>query len=198
IAVVVLSEIALAQPIGPGGIYGGGGSSGSASTSAAGIAELATDEETVTGSATDKVTTPANLTAKLAAPGAIGETTPGTIRSLIKEIVKTASGNLAAAEVSGTIINNYGQTEDATLALPTAASGMSFMVVCGTTVAKFMRLDPAGTDLIYLDGVAGTDGKYVGIASAAVGAAISFVAIQTGESAYDWVATSISGTWAAE
>jgi|GEM_PF-5044192 len=48
-----------------------------ASTSAAGIVELATDVETLTGSATDKVTTPANLTAKLAAPGPIGGTTPG-------------------------------------------------------------------------------------------------------------------------
>lgn len=49
-----------------------------ASTSAAGIVELATDAETVTGSATDRVTTPANITARLAAPGAIGGTTPGT------------------------------------------------------------------------------------------------------------------------
>lgn len=137
-------------------------------------------------------------TTDLSSPGAIGETTPGTIRSLIKEVVKTETGNLAAAEVSGTIINNYGQSDDVTLTLPTAASGMSFMVVCGTTVAKYFRIDSAATDLIYLDGVAGANGEYVGIASATVGAAISFVAIQTGASAYDWIATSISGTWAAE
>lgn len=133
-----------------------------------------------------------------AVPGAIGETTPGTIRSLIKVIVKDATGSLSAVECSGTIVNNYGQSDDTTLTLPAAAAGLSFMVALGTTVAKYFRLDPQSGDKIILDGTAADDGDYVGIASAAQGAAISFVAIQTGESAYDWVATSISGTWAAE
>ena len=48
-----------------------------ASESATGVAELATDAESVTGTATDKVTTPANISARLAAPGEIGGTTPG-------------------------------------------------------------------------------------------------------------------------
>jgi len=41
-----------------------------------GVSELATDVETVTGTATDRVTTPANITAKMASPGAIGGNTP--------------------------------------------------------------------------------------------------------------------------
>jgi len=41
-----------------------------------GVVELATDAEAVTGSDTDRACTPANLTARLAAPGAIGGTTP--------------------------------------------------------------------------------------------------------------------------
>jgi hypothetical protein len=45
---------------------------------AAGKLELATDAETVTGSDTARATTPANITAKMAAPGAIGGTTPST------------------------------------------------------------------------------------------------------------------------
>lgn len=44
--------------------------------SAAGKLELATDAEAVTGSDTARAVTPANLTARLAAPGAIGGTTP--------------------------------------------------------------------------------------------------------------------------
>jgi hypothetical protein len=48
----------------------------SATEARAGKVELATDAETVTGSATGVVTTPANITARLAAPGTIGGTTP--------------------------------------------------------------------------------------------------------------------------
>ncbi len=129
--------------------------------------------------------------------------TPGVkwtnrITSLIKEVVKTSTGNLSTAEVSGTIINNYGQANDVTLTLPTATSGLSFMVVLGTTVAKYFRIKANTNDKIYLDGTAGTDNYYVGIASAAIGAMISFATFQTGASSYDWVATTISGTWEAQ
>ena len=132
------------------------------------------------------------------APGAIGETTPGTIRSLIKEVVKASGGSITALDCSGTIVNNYGQSADATLTLPAAATGLSFVVALGTTVAKYYRIDPDAGDQIFLDGTGAGDGKYVGIASAAAGKAISFMAIKTGESSYDWIATTISGTWAAE
>lgn len=50
---------------------------GSASATAQGVVELSTDAEAVTGSSTGLATTPANLTARLAAPGTIGGTTPG-------------------------------------------------------------------------------------------------------------------------
>lgn len=56
--------------------YIGGGDP--ASETAAGIVELATNAETVTGTDTARAVTPANLTAKMSAPGAIGNTTPGT------------------------------------------------------------------------------------------------------------------------
>jgi len=46
------------------------------STTEAGLVELATDEETVTGTSDAVVCTPGNITAKMAAPGAIGGTTP--------------------------------------------------------------------------------------------------------------------------
>jgi len=120
------------------------------------------------------------------------------ITSLIEEVIKTSTGNLSTAEVSGTIINNYGQSNDVTLTLPTAAEGMSFMVVLGTTVAKYFRIKANTSDKIYLNGTAGTDNYYVGIASAEIGAMISFATFQTGASSYDWVATTISGTWEAQ
>lgn len=50
----------------------------SASETVDGIVELATNAETVTGTDTARAITPANLTARLAAPGAIGGTTPST------------------------------------------------------------------------------------------------------------------------
>lgn len=43
-----------------------------------GVVELATDAETVTGTDIARATTPANIAAKMAAPGAIGGTTPST------------------------------------------------------------------------------------------------------------------------
>lgn len=51
---------------------------GDSSATAKGVVELATDAETVTGTDTVRATTPANITAKMAAPGAIGGTTPST------------------------------------------------------------------------------------------------------------------------
>jgi len=52
-------------------------SAASAGTSAAaGILQLATNIEAVTGTNTAKAVTPDDLTARLAAPGAIGGTTP--------------------------------------------------------------------------------------------------------------------------
>jgi len=50
-----------------------------ASATAQGKVELATDAEAVTGSDTARAVTPANLTARLAAPGAIGGTTAAAI-----------------------------------------------------------------------------------------------------------------------
>ena len=117
--------------------------------------------------------------------------------SKVKEIIKTATGDLTAVEISGTLINNYGQAADVILTLPAAVSGLSFMIVCGTTVANYYRIKANINDKIYLDGTAGADNGYVGIASAAVGATITFMAFQTGAEACDWIATAISGNWVA-
>ena len=122
----------------------------------------------------------------------------GGVLTSYKEIVATASATLSAAQVRGTVINNYGQTAAVSLELPAAVRGMSFSAVLGTTVAQTFRLDPNINDLIILDGVAGANGKYVGLAAATQGAVISCLTIQTGASAWDWACYTGQGSWAAE
>lgn len=136
----------------------------------------------------------------VAAPGAIGGTTAATIRSLFDEDVEIATDSLSENQCSGGVINNFGQTADAVLTLPAAAAGYNFTVILGTTVANYYRILPLGAanDSIYLDGVTTGDDKYVQIASAVAGACIQFFTFQTGASAYDWYACTVSGAWVAE
>jgi hypothetical protein len=82
----------------------------------AGKLELATDAETVTGSDTARATTPANITAKMAAPGAIGATTPST-------------GKFTSVETTGNI--ELGHATDTTI----ARSGAGAITVEGVQVA---------------------------------------------------------------
>ena len=69
----------------------------SASSTQTGIVELSTDAEAVTGADTARATTPANLTARLAAPGAIGGTTPVTVLKYSQ-----AAGDVDALGAMGT------------------------------------------------------------------------------------------------
>jgi hypothetical protein len=121
----------------------------------------------------------------------------GTLTAKSSELVFASTDTLDAAECHGTILNNYGQADDTVITLPTIAVGMSFTVLLGTTVAKYYRIKAGTNDKIYLDGTAGSDNGYVGIASAVAGASLMFVAFQTGASAYDWYCSTISGTWTA-
>ncbi len=82
---------------------------------AAGKLELATDAETVTGSDTARATTPANITAKMSAPGAIGNTTPST-------------GKFTSVETTGAI--ELGHASDTTI----ARSGAGAITVEGVQV----------------------------------------------------------------
>jgi len=116
----------------------------------------------------------------------------------VNEVIKSSTATLTTAEVTGTIINNYGQSNNTTLTLPTATKGLTFMVVLGTEVSKYFRIKPATNDKIYLSGTAGADGKYVGVSSAKIGNTISFTSFKTGTDTYDWLAVSIAGDWSAE
>ena len=116
----------------------------------------------------------------------------------INEIIQAATDTLTAAECSGTIINNYGQSADADLDLPAAAEGLGFTVILGTTTANFYRFTPASGEIIALDGATTGANKYVQIASAAKYAAIEFRTIQTGAATWEWVAFTVSGLWVQE
>ena len=116
----------------------------------------------------------------------------------VNEVIKSSTATLTTAEVTGTIINNYGQSDDTTLTLPTATKGLTFMVVLGTEVSKYFRIKPDTNDKIYLSGIAGSDGEYVGVSSAEAGNTISFTSFQTGTDTYDWLAVPIAGDWEAE
>jgi hypothetical protein len=82
-----------------------------ASATEKGIVELATNEETLEGSDETRAVTPANLAAKMASPGPVGETDPGpgTFISLKvttgaaagKVLVSDGEGNLSYAEAPG-------------------------------------------------------------------------------------------------
>ena len=114
------------------------------------------------------------------------------------EVTKAATGTLAGTEMIGGVVNNYGQTDDATITVASMVSAKSFAVIMGTTVAKYWRLDPDGSELIYLDGVSCGAGKYVGVASAAAGYALSCRSFQTGASAYSLYCSAVTGPWACE
>ena len=116
----------------------------------------------------------------------------------VKEIIKSSTTTLTTAEITGTIICNYGQSTDVILTLPTATKGLTFMIVLTTEVSNYFRIKPAANDKIYLNGVAGADGKYVGVSSTTAGNAISFASFKADASSYDWIAVPISGNWTAE
>ncbi len=114
------------------------------------------------------------------------------------EQIIASTANMSSSQARGAQINNYGQANDTIVTLPACLKGMNFSLILGTTVAKYYRIDPNASEVIYLDGTALTGGKYVGIASAVAGAAIQFRAFQTGAAAWSWYASTISGIWVSE
>ncbi|MFA6290129.1 MAG: hypothetical protein WC637_00030 [Victivallales bacterium] len=166
-----------------------------ASATTAGKVELATEAEAILTSMNTVAVTPEGLVGKLASPGAIGGTTAGTLRYILDEDVVTSSSTLTVNQVSGALINNYGQADDTVIYLPTAAAGYNFTAIIGQTVAKYLRIRAGAADKIYLDGAAGNDSGYVYVSYTTIGNALSCVAFQT--DAYDWYCATISGAWAA-
>jgi len=89
------------------------------STTEAGLVELATDEETVTGASDAVVCTPGNITAKMAAPGAIGGTTPAA--GAFTSVTMNDDSSLAAAK--HLVLPLHNDTATPTLAFGDGDSG---------------------------------------------------------------------------
>ena len=100
-------------------------------STAAGKLELATDVETVTGTDTARATTPANIVAKMSAPGAIGNTTAST-------------GKFTTVETTGGI--ELGHATDTTI----TRTGAGDIAIEGNAVYR-----AGGTDVPVADGGTG-------------------------------------------
>lgn len=112
-----------------------------ASSTVSGTVELATDAETVTGTSDSVVTTPGNITARLAAPGEIGGITPNTVNNKISFVSHAATEAANAADMYG---KAHQITGAYTVTLPSAVVGMH-AIFRATTAAAF-SLDCNGSD----------------------------------------------------
>lgn len=137
---------------------------GDSTATAKGVVELATDAETVTGTDTARATTPANITAKMAAPGTIGGTTPGaaTFTTLTATTVNafTTGGNITLAENTSIALDPAGSADG-------KYSGTTVTGTAGATLAfgDLIYLDPTDSRWELTDGnaAAGADGDARGM-----------------------------------
>lgn len=111
---------------------------------------------------------------------------------LPRTVTKTETGNLSAAEVSNTLISNYGQGAATTLTLPTAAANMGFVFVVSTT-GNAIHIKAGPNDKLYLAGIALDDGDKASMTSPVLAATASCFTFQTGASTYDWIFEPING-----
>jgi hypothetical protein len=105
-----------------------------------------------------------------------------------------ADGNLTAVNVTNTEIYNYGQADaNATIVMPTAAAGLSFIGTVATARAgKTWCFKAKSTDKIYLDGTATADNGKV-CTTPTVGNYLTCFTFTT--DAFDWICRTGIGTW---
>lgn len=173
---------------------------GDSTSTAKGVVELATDAEAVTGTDTARATTPANITARLAAPGAIGDTTPaagtfttlvaGSTTSLLLGTAGSAVGNIGFRNAtSGTITlaPATGALGTVTLTLPAITDTLVTLTASQTLTTKTLTaptinaatlsgiLTLSESTSIDLDPALSADGTWTGITrSGTAGAALAF------------------------
>ena len=113
------------------------------------------------------------------------------------EVDGSATGSLSAANVSRSFINSYGRGAAATLTLPAAATGYTFVAIVGTQHNSAWKIQRAGTDTIYWDagGVLTAGKTYFQETNQVVGSRVSCATFRTGASAWSWICGSVSGTW---
>lgn len=144
-----------------------------ASTTQRGSLETSTDAESVTGSSTAVAVTPASLTARLAAPGAIGGTTP-------------AAGAFTTVTASGDITTTAGNVivSGAAKQLRVEGGAVTDFIGTGTLVNGVLAIantNIAAGDRIFLQRTAVNASTALGMLTYAISAATSFTvtAIET-------------------
>lgn len=111
-------------------------------------------------------------------------------------LVSEEAYTFTAAEVSRTIINTYGRGAACDPALPTAAAGMTFIVIVGTQHNSKMEILKGASDLYWE--TAGVPTKVASFheTNQVVGSRASCATFKTGAAAWSWVCGAVSGTWA--
>jgi len=110
----------------------------------------------------------------------------------------TTSTDLAAANVSNTIIHNYDQAaSDVFLIAPAAAAGYSALFNVVTAQSNHWCFEAAASDKIYLVAAAGTiaagdDGAAVCMIAAQIGQSFACWTFKSGAATYDWICKAIA------
>tara|TARA_R100001443_G_scaffold49057_1_gene61432 strand:+ start:208 stop:1866 length:1659 start_codon:yes stop_codon:yes gene_type:complete len=132
-----------------------------ASASAAGLVELATDAETVTGTDTARATTPANITAKMAAPGAIGGTTAAAANfTTVGTTGNVTLGDAASLNISTPLLAGTDHT----------VTGMTAQMLAGAAISAFdlVCIHTTTSEVVRADASALATARAIGIAPAAI------------------------------
>lgn len=133
-----------------------------ASTTYSGTVELATDTESVTGTLDTVVCTPGNLTARLAAPGAIGGTTPaaGAFTTLSASGLISANGGVTLGAADHLVLPLHDDAATPTLGFGDGDSGFYERVEDYLAIATggFHRWDITGNIYAASSGRAGLIG----------------------------------------
>jgi hypothetical protein len=117
------------------------------------------------------------------------------------EVIKTASATLTELEVSGTVITNYGETDDANLILTIpdldAAPGANFIGKVATAMSTYDFCYKAAADNAFvLDGTAGADNGCICNATPALRDKLVCVATTSAAGAVEIDCETTRGTWA--
>ena len=111
----------------------------------------------------------------------------------LRESFPLSPSKLAITQLTGALINNYGQTGQNVQELPSCVSGLQGRFLFATAANKAFHLRTQGGDHFYIDGVLSSS-REIAIATPAVGDSFSFCSFKSGEDSYDWYINTEKGT----
>jgi hypothetical protein len=125
----------------------------------------------------------------------------GGMAAASKEFTKTATATLELLEVSGTVVTNYGETDDANLVLTLpdldAYPGTNFIGKVSTAMPTYdFCFKTAADNAFVLDGTAGADNGCICNATPALRDKVACVATTTAAGAVEIDCETTRGTWA--